>query len=120
MYNYDIELTYNTKDNDTLFRKEMLDLFQLQEFDETIHKKVDTLYLKYANNNQIIDIIELMKQQKKFTKFQLFGNTGNITYFMLLFSFDYLYLTHKCLQNLKNNNEITNENYDNICNKIKK
>ena len=49
-----------------------------------------------------------MKQQKKFTKFQLLGNTGNITYFMLLFSFDYLYLTHKCLQNLKNNNEITN------------
>tara|TARA_B100000902_G_scaffold325998_1_gene320912 strand:+ start:1702 stop:2064 length:363 start_codon:yes stop_codon:yes gene_type:complete len=120
MYNYDIELTYNIKDNDTLFRKEMLDLFQLQEYDETIHKEVDNLYLKYASNNQIYDIIELMKNQKKFTKFQLLGNTDNNTYFMLLFSFDYLYLTHKCLQNLYKNNKITDENYDNICNKIKK
>ena len=120
MYNYNIELTYNIKDNDTLFRKEMLDLFQLKQYDDSINKEIDELYLKYCKNNQLVEIIELMKQQKKFTKFQLLGNTTNITYFMLLFSFDYLYLTHKCLQNLDKNNKINDENYNNLCNKIKK
>ena len=119
MYNYNIELTYNIKDNDTLFRKEMLDLFQLKQYDDSINEEIDELYLKYCKNNQLVEIIELMKQQKKFTKFQLLGNTTNITYFMLLFSFDYLYLTHKCLQNLDKNNKINDENYNNLCNKIK-
>ena len=51
MYNYNIELTYNIKDNDTLFRKEMLDLFQLKQYDDSINEEIDELYLKYCKNN---------------------------------------------------------------------
>jgi hypothetical protein len=108
------------KDNDTLFRKEMLDVFDLSKFSDDINRQVEKLYNKYNKNKQIQNIIKYMKHDKKFTKFQIFGTTDDITYFIILFSFDYFYLIHKCLQNLHKNNKITNENYDNICNKIKK
>ena len=95
MYNYNINLTYHKKDNDTLFRKEMLDVFQLNQFSNDINKQVDLLYNKYKNNKQVQNIIKSMKKDHKFKKFQLFGNTDDATYFVILFSFDYFHLIPK-------------------------
>ncbi len=122
MYNYDINLTYYQKDNDTVYRKEILDIFNLKQFDDSIIvKHIEQIYYKYENNTQIQNIIKNIKNNKKFKKFQLFGNgTRDVTYFLLLFSFDNFFLIHKCLQDLNKNNKITDKNYDDLCNNIKK
>ena len=120
MYDFNINLTYHQKDNDTLFRKEMLDVFKLKKFSNDINKQVETLYHKYKNNKQVKNIINSMKKDPKFKKFQLFGNPDDITYFIILFSFDYFYLIHKCLQDLNNNNKINENNYENLYKNVKK
>jgi len=121
MYKYDINLTYHEKDNDTIYRKEILNFFNLKQFDESIIvKHIEQTYHKFKNNTQIQNIIKNIKNNDKFKQFQLFGNTNDITYFLLLFSFDYFFLIHKCLQDLNKDNKISEKNYDNMCNNLKK
>ena len=43
MYNYSPVLSYRTK-SDTVYRKELLDCFNMTEYSDEINKKMDILY----------------------------------------------------------------------------
>ena len=47
MYNYSAKLTYHNSDNDTVYRKELLDCFYLKEYDDRFRK----IILVYYNND---------------------------------------------------------------------
>ena len=63
MYNYSINTTYLTLDDDkqdTQYRKEYLSVFNLEKYDEdVIMNTVDTLYKTYKDNEQIKNLFSI-------------------------------------------------------------
>lgn len=114
MYNYSIELTYLNNDNDTdtstLYRKEMLNVFKLKQYnDSVVIETIHNLFLKYKDNPQIKDLLKLNIQTIPF-------EMSEETKFVMLFSYEHFFYMHKCLQYLNNNKAIE----VNILNKLKK
>ena len=115
MYNYSIELTYlNNDDSDidtsTLYRKEMLDVFKLEQYnDSVVIETIHNLFLKYKDNPQIKDLLKLNIQTIPF-------EVCDETKFVMLFSYEHFFYMHKCLQYLDNNKDIE----QNILDKLKK
>ncbi len=68
MYNYSINTTYLTLDEDkqdTQYRKEYLSVFNLENYDEdVIMNTVDTLYKTYKDNDQIKKMLSTGRKQK--------------------------------------------------------
>lgn len=118
-YNTEYKITYFEKDDDTLYRKELLDVFYLKDIDsfDKLENTQNILFNKFKNNilfKQIIQHSKITLQKK--IPLELNDNT----IFCFLFSFDYFYLTHNIICNLLNNNDIDNDNYELIVNKLKK
>jgi len=128
MYNTDIICTYNTSnifldtdditDDDkdfirnTIYRQELLNIFNLIEFsDEDFLKVIEELYLQIKLSTQLqFYIIQLSN---------LYMTNDSIFGLMILYSFDYLYLTHICVSEflLKGHVSQTNiQQLDNILN----
>jgi len=123
MYNTNVVCTYNTpevfieSDNitddekafvrDTIYRQELLDIFGLEEFDEReIDNAIYLLYEKLKSSE------EMRKCMLKFAEMVLIieEKIG----LMVLFSYDYMYLTHICVSEYIETGKITELNISNL------
>ena len=94
MYNYSAKLNYREYNNDTLYRKELLDCFNQTEYDDNISKIIDDIYNKYGEKyNNILSAL-------KDTGNVLFTSLPNPNLFMVLFSWEYWVENHLFLQSL--------------------
>ena len=114
MYNYSFYCTYldvssNENKQDTVYRQEILKAFQLMTYDhQKMMTTINNLYEKFKDNSQIIEILNVLKENNKFSF--LFNNLNDL--FTLLFSFEYFYYFHSCLAELEQSSYISNIIYE--------
>lgn len=102
MYNYNMILNYKTFENDDQYQIQFCKLFNIQEYDDTIiMNSIDELFDKYKSNIYFKKLIQMAKQ--------LFNTEDDNFAFVYLFSWDYLYDLHNCLNELNNNSTINDE-----------
>ena len=96
MYNFNLILTYkdpsNNDSSDILYKKEFLDVFNLETYDEKIiNEELDNLY--YKQKSAFTEILKYISNNHKFpielTPEQCFP---------FLFSWEYFYITHDCIK----------------------
>jgi len=96
MYNYNLVLTYkdpsNNDNSEELYRKEFLNVFNLETYDEkNINKELDNLYFKQKSIFSVI--LKYFSENHKFpielTPRQCFP---------FLFSWEYFYIMHECIK----------------------
>jgi hypothetical protein len=124
MYNTKIKCTYNTSDifletdnvNDTeknfirdvIYRQELLDILDMQEYDENeINKRIYELYEKIKECKELKECMLRLSQN--------FMSLDEKVGLIILFSYDYLHLTHVCICEFFETNKIT----DDTLNKLK-
>lgn len=125
-YNIEYKLTYSINDNDindTFYRKDIINVFYLTEFfnneinDELFFKKLSEnvydIYFKYKNNEQILTILNKIKEKLKIP-FEL----ENDVLFMYLFRYDLFHHFHNCLIDLNKENTISVPNFQLLMNSI--
>ena len=103
MYNYSINLKYKNLDeeqSDTQYRKELLDVFSLQEYDEDMIKKQDTLFEKLKNEYSEITSCIINND-----RLALIRNVNENDAFMILFSWDYFYDNHNLISAILTNKD---------------
>ena len=93
MYDTTYRCTYNTaecSEQISVYQKDMLGTLGIRDFDETkINQAVEDLYEKVKD---CADLQECMKKGAA-----IFLTEDMLTGFMVLFSFDYLHITHACI-----------------------
>jgi hypothetical protein len=73
-----------------LYRQDILNIFNIEEFDEKIiNTSICELYEKVNKHEAINQLMDLLAKQ--------FGLDEGITGLIIMYSFDYLYATHKCV-----------------------
>jgi hypothetical protein len=97
-----------------IYQNEFMNTFNLGSSNE--HTPIDiltTLFgeIKLLNCHKMNDILKLLKEQ------YLCLNEDDA--FVYLFSYDYFFLTHKCICDFLNEGEISKENLDNLERSIK-
>ena len=106
---------YNRDDSDLLYKIQLLQAFDLKDFDENkIIEQQNIIFEKWNQHKQIVNLIILLKE-----KYKLYSN-DDIIIFQLLFSYDYFYIFLGCLRELYYNNVISDNNYNILINKINK
>lgn len=103
MYNYSIKLQYKNLDedhSDTQYRKELLDVFSLKEYNEEIIKKQDTLFQQLKD-----EYTEITKCVINNDRLALIRNVSENDAFMILFSWDYFYENHNLIRAILNNKD---------------
>lgn len=99
MYNYSIKLTYKDLESDeasdTQYRKELLAVFDMEEYTEEILEKQDNLFEKI--NHHYSDIISLIRNNDRLS---LIRNLTDKDCFMILFSWDYFNLNHNLISSV--------------------
>ena len=101
------------EDSDLLYKIQLLQAFDLKDFDENkIIKEQNIIFEKWNQHKQIYNLILLLKE-----KYKLYSNDDNII-FQLLFSYDYFYIFLACLRELYYNNQIQDNNYNKLINII--
>ena len=127
MYNTQVVCTYNTPEvflatdnitddekafvRDTIYRQELLDIFNIDcDNDNDTELKI---------NNALKQLYKRIKYCEQLTKCMLklagkYMATNEEFGFMLLFSYDYMYLTHICICEFIETGEISNENITNL------
>jgi len=89
MYNYSIELKYKNldiEDSDTQYRKEVLAVFSMKEYNQDMIKKQDTLFNVLKEEYK-----EIIKCIMNNDRLALIRNVNENDAFMILFSWDYFY-----------------------------
>ena len=95
---------------DCIYRQDLLNIFGLDIFDESvINKNIDKVYNKIKHNPDILKCTSTIGQQL---------GVENNTSFMILYSFDYMYLTHNCVCELLNIGEISSNSINQLYLKI--
>ena len=95
---------------DCIYRQDLLNIFGLDIFDESvINKNIDKVYNKIKHNPDILKCTSTIGQQL---------GVENNTSFMILYSFDYMYLTHNCVCELLDIGEISSKSINQLCLKI--
>jgi hypothetical protein len=93
-----------------IYRQDLLNLFQLEIFDENVlNKNIDKIYDKIKHNPDIVKCVTTIGEQL---------GVDNDTSFMILYSFDYMYLTHTCVCELLNIGEISSKSINQLYLKI--
>ena len=94
-----------------LYQKDLLGIFNLNEFDEDIvNKKVRDIFVILKNND------DLLFCMKELSKKCIFSNED--IGLMMFFSFDYMYLTHTCVCELLNIGEISSNSINQLYLKV--
>ena len=124
MYNTKVVCTYNTpeifleydkiSDNekefirDAIYRQEFLNILGIEDYNNYIEmeSKIHELYKK-VNNNTFLKECMLKLSGKFFNIDHEFG-------LMLMFSYDYMYLTHICISELLDTGIISETNMSNL------
>jgi hypothetical protein len=119
MYNTKVICTYNTPEvffasdkindeekdfiRDTIYRQEMLDILGMDDYNEKeIDKAIQELYQKVKDNTELKECM-----------LKLAGNFMSIDEefgLMVMFAYDYMYLTHICVSELFETGKITENN----------
>ena len=119
MYDYSANLTYTTLNNnkrDGMYKKEFLNLFGLEFYNgEVIMKTIGEINEKYKDNEKLIKILDKTRKHKLISMYTD-GSIKNV--YFLLFSYDYMNLFHKCLQELNLNGNISDESHKVLMNNI--
>jgi hypothetical protein len=123
MYNTKVVCTYNTsevfleEDNvreeekafirDAIYRQEFLDILGIEDFDDSeMESKIHELYKKVRDNPFIKEC--MVKLSGQFLSVDCeFG-------LMIMFSYDYMYLTHICISELLDTGIISEQNMANL------
>ena len=124
MYNTKIVCTYNTSEiflehdkisdnekefvRDAIYRQEFLNILGIEDYNNYIEmeSKIHELYKK-VNNNTFLKECMLKLSGKFFNIDHEFG-------LMLMFSYDYMYLTHICISELLDTGIISETNMSNL------
>ena len=123
MYNTQVVCTYNTPEvflatdnitddekafvRDTIYRQELLDIFYENDYnDDKLSIAINELYTKVKYCEQLTKCM-LKLAGKYMATNEEFG-------LMLLFSYDYMYLTHICICEFIETGDIDNENITNL------
>ena len=123
MYNTKVNCTYNTSDvfletdeiseeekeaiRDALYRQELLNILGMEEFNETeMNKAIHELY------QQISYCQELTECMLKLTG--RFMSTDQELGLMILFAYDYMYLSHPCISEYLETGKISEKNIRNL------
>ena len=109
------KISVNDKDFiiDALYRNDLLNIFGVEEFDfnENIFDKIiSDLYKIVRGNNELTSLMKTLAGQYMSIDIE-FG-------LMLLFSFDYLYLTHPCICEFIETGKISKEKIEGLKNLI--
>jgi hypothetical protein len=119
MYNTKIICTYNTSEiflesdnitddekefiREAVYRQELLNILNMEEYDEKeMDKAIHELYEKIKDNKELKECM-----------LKLAGNFMSIDEefgLMLMFAYDYMYLTHICISELLESNTISEKN----------
>ena len=115
MYNQSYRCTYNIAEcgeQDIIYQKDVLGIFGLDEFeDKAINDSVADLYERVKSCEELQ---ECMKQCAA-----LFMSEDPMTGLMVLFSFDYMHITHLCLVGyLEQNEELFRNRLDKLKSKL--
>ncbi len=128
MYNTKVVCTYNRPDvfydadiigdyekdfiRDTLYRQELLDILMIEDFDiEKMDKAINELYDKVKMCDEICEC--MLKAASTFMcEDKVFG-------LIILYSFDYMSLTHVCICEYLEKGIVSKTNIDNLKNNIK-
>jgi hypothetical protein len=128
-YNVDYELYYNLFLNDeafeegeteeekelirtVLYQKDMLAIFNMNKFDDDIiNNQIRDLFIYVKESN------ELLLCMKDLSKKSIFSNEE--IGLMMLFSFDYMYLSHPCISEYIKTGAISEDNLKNLQESIK-
>ena len=123
MYNTTVICTYNTPEvfledddisedekefiRDVIYRQELLDILGIEEYNEKeLVAEIHELYKKVKKNTFFKEC--MIQVAKNFmNKDEEFG-------LMVLYSYDYMYLTHICVSEFLNKGEITDINMSNL------
>ena len=92
---------------DVLYREDLLSVFDIEEYDDTT--------INYAIHDvfeQIKTHVELKLCMTKLAN--SFMSTDEEMGLVILYSFDYFYLTHLCVSELLDTGKISQENMDNL------
>ena len=123
MYNTKVTITYNSSEvflesdeitedekefiRDALYRQELLNIFEIEEYNE---KKIDLsihkLYKKIQGCNELKDCMTKLASY--------FMSEEDELGLMILFSYDYMYLTHICISEYLETNQISENNMKNL------
>ena len=111
MYDFNMICTYKLMDNEEdkkiMYQIQLLQLFHLKKFDvDILSDNVNKLYETFKENKNIIELINNNPH-----KSQLLND--NLV-FQTFFSFDTLDIFHKCLQDIKNKNRISQSNKEEL------
>jgi hypothetical protein len=124
MYNTKVACSYNTVDvfletdnitasemefvRDALYRQELLDILELEEYDEELMSTaIHDLYEKVKESPELRKC--MVKTAKRLmTADEEFG-------LLVLFAYDYMYLTHVCICEYLETGKITQTSMDNLC-----
>lgn len=124
MYNTKVVCTYNTVDvfletdditesemefvRDALYRQELLDILELEEHDEQLMSEaLHKLYEQVKGSQELRECMVKMAR-RLMTADEEFG-------LLILFAYDYMYLTHACICEYLETGEITQASMENLC-----
>jgi hypothetical protein len=119
MYNTQVICTYNTPEvflesdkitdeekdfiRDTIYRQELLDILGMDDYNEKeMDRAIQELYEKVRDNKELKEC--MLKSASHFMSID--ENFG----LMIMFSYDYMYLTHICISELLQTGKITENN----------
>ena len=123
MYNTKVICTYNTPDvfsvddnineeekgfvRDTLYRQELLNILGIEDFDDSeMESKIHELYKKVSDNTFLKECMNKLSGQFMSIDCE-FG-------LMIMFSYDYMYLTHICISEFLETGAISEKNISNL------
>jgi len=92
---------------DVLYRNDLLYIFDLDDYDETVvNTMISTLYEKIQDNKDFKNILEKISEK--------FCVNPNEEALILLYSYDYLHITHRCISDFLEKNETNEENINKL------
>lgn len=99
-----------------LYRKEFLDIFQLESFEDCLmNEKMSYLWEKVKENPEFKEIFKCYQMQY----FRKYNEKKNKELFYTLFSFDLLAFTHSCIRSLFIHNMVETEKKELLINQIR-
>jgi hypothetical protein len=124
MYNTKVVCTYNTVDvfldtdnitasemefvRDALYRQELLDILELEEHDEQLMSEALHKLYEQVKGSQELRKCMVKMARRLMTADEEFG-------LLILFAYDYMYLTHACICEYLETGEITQTSMENLC-----
>lgn len=112
MYDTSFICTYNLIDNDDesneLYKIQFLQAFKINDWDDKIiGREIDNIYAKIKDTQIIKTALNKLRDNKQLAYLLFFTGNSDDSAFRLLFSYDLFYLTHKCICEFINNNNIS-------------